>query len=400
MSLTRTASSVLKKCNDLKFQILHRASSSLSSSSDPLSPTTSRQFALYGGRQTVTLIPGDGIGPEVSDAVRKIFLSAGVPVDFEEVNVTSSNLRSGSCDDALVSIRRNEVALKGNIETNVDDLDFDEKSANVILRTKLDLFANVIKVKSIPGIITRHNKIDIRLIRENTEGEYSNLEHEGVPGVVESLKIITAKNSLRIARFAFEYAQRNGRKKVTAVHKANIMKLSDGLFLQCCREVACDFPDIEFEDMIIDNTTMQMVSNPYQFDVMVMPNLYGNILGNVCCGLVGGPGIVAGANIGSKHRVFETATRNTGKSIAGLNIANPSAFIFSSSLMLKYIGLDKYASLISQALVDTLQLDQIHTPDLGGSHTTSDVVDAVCKRVESQAYKVRYDQTPHKQHGW
>uniref|UniRef100_F6X7W0 Isocitrate dehydrogenase [NAD] subunit gamma, mitochondrial-like n=1 Tax=Ciona intestinalis TaxID=7719 RepID=F6X7W0_CIOIN len=398
MSLTRTASSVLKKCCDLK--ILHRASSSLSSSSDPLSSTTSRQFALYGGRQTVTLIPGDGIGPEVSDAVRKIFLSAGVPVDFEEVNVTSSNLRSGSCEDALVSIRRNEVALKGNIETNVDELDLDEKSANVILRTKLDLFANVIKVKSIPGIITRHNMIDIRLIRENTEGEYSNLEHEGVPGVVESLKIITAKNSLRIARFAFEYAQRNGRKKVTAVHKANIMKLSDGLFLQCCREVACDFPDIEFEDMIIDNTTMQMVSNPYQFDVMVMPNLYGNILGNVCCGLVGGPGVVAGANIGSKHRVFETATRNTGKSIAGLNIANPSAFIFSSSHMLKYIGLHKYASLISQALVDTLQLDRIHTPDLGGSHTTSDVVDAVCKRVESQAYKVRYDQTPHKQHGW
>uniref|UniRef100_H2YB56 Isopropylmalate dehydrogenase-like domain-containing protein n=1 Tax=Ciona savignyi TaxID=51511 RepID=H2YB56_CIOSA len=393
MALNRTATAFLKSnC----FKMACRSASTMTTDLHP----PSRQFALYGGRQTVTLIPGDGIGPEMSDAVRKIFLSAGVPVDFEEVDVTSDNFQSGSCEEALVSIQRNEVALTGNIETKVDELDFDQKSANVTLRTKLDLYANVIKVKSVPGIVTRHNNIDIRLIRENTEGEYSNLEHEGVPGVVESLKIITAENSLRIARFAFEYAQRNSRKKVTAVHKANIMKLSDGLFLQCCREVAREFPEVEFNDMIIDNTTMQMVSNPYQFDVMVMPNLYGNILGNVCCGLVGGPGVVAGANIGKKYRVFETATRNTGKSIAGLNIANPSAFIFSSSLMLKYIGLHKYASLINQALVDTLEKDQIHTADLGGCHTTSDVVDAVCRRVQTQAYKVRYDQTPHKQHGW
>ncbi|XP_076813890.1 isocitrate dehydrogenase [NAD] subunit gamma, mitochondrial-like [Clavelina lepadiformis] len=359
-----------------------------------------RKLALYGGRQTITMIPGDGIGPEVMDAVKKVFLAAGVPVDFEEVPVTSANFSPDVCCDAITSIKRNLVAIKGNIETDVDRLDFDQKSANVTLRTSLDLFANVIKVKSVPGVKTRHDNIDIRLIRENTEGEYSNLEHEGVPGVVESLKIITAESSLRIARFAFEYAQRNNRKKVTAVHKANIMKLGDGLFLECCREVAKDFPDIEFNDMIIDNTTMQLVSNPWQFDVMVMPNLYGNIVGNVCCGLVGGPGIVAGANIGNKYRVFETATRNTGKSIAGWNIANPAAMLFSSALMLKYVGLHKYASLINHAVVDTLQVDKIHTPDLGGSNQTSEVVDAVCQKVEKQAFKVRYDQIPEKLRGW
>uniref|UniRef100_A0A6F9DFV1 Isocitrate dehydrogenase [NAD] subunit gamma, mitochondrial-like n=1 Tax=Phallusia mammillata TaxID=59560 RepID=A0A6F9DFV1_9ASCI len=377
-----------------------RAASTLSTSNDIKSTNSSRKFALYGGRHTVTMIPGDGIGPEVMQGVKQVFLCAGVPVDFEEVNVTSENFTSGVCEDAITSIMRNEVAIKGNVETNPDILDHDQKSANITLRTRLELFANVIKVKSVKGVKTRHDDIDIRIIRENTEGEYSNLEHESIPGVVESLKIITAEKSLRIARFAFNYAKRNGRKKVTAVHKANIMKMGDGLFLQCCRETAKDFPEIEFNDVIVDNATMQMVSNPWQFDVMVMPNLYGNIIGNICCGLVGGPGIVAGANIGSKYRVFETATRNTGKSIAGLNIANPSAIIFSSALMLKYIGLHKYASLINQALVDTLETDRIHTPDLGGNYHTSDVIDSVCRRVETQAMKVRYDQTPHKQPGW
>ncbi|MBN3320556.1 IDHG1 dehydrogenase, partial [Atractosteus spatula] len=190
--------------------------------------------------------------------------------------------------------------------------------------------------QSLPGVQTRHRNIDIMIIRENTEGEYSSLEHD-VPGVVESLKIITKLNSLRIADYAFRQARQKGRRKVTAVHKANIMKLGDGLFLQCCREVASGYPDITFDSMIVDNTTMQLVSKPQQFDVMVMPNLYGNVVSNVCAGLVGGPGLVPGANYGRDYAVFETATRNTGKSIANKNIANPTAMLLASCMMLDHL---------------------------------------------------------------
>jgi len=357
--------------------------------------------SLYGGRQTVSMIPGDGIGPEVCSGVQQVFDAAGVPVDFEVLDIKGADYTAENhLEDAVTSIVRNGVAIKGNIETRLDLLTPDVRSANIFMRTKLDLFANVIKVMSVPGIKTRHSNVNIRIIRENTEGEYASLEHEGVPGVVESLKIITAEKSTRIARFAFEYAKRNNRKKVTAVHKANIMKLADGLFLDCCKEVSRDFPDIEFNSMIVDNTCMQLVSNPHQFDVMVMPNLYGNIVGNICTGLVGGPGLVAGSNIGRSCRVFEGATRNSGRLIAGTNTANPSSMLFASALLLKYIGMDKYAKLINQAVVDTITLDKITTPDIGGSFGTTDVINNVCQIVERKAHKVRYDQTPGKMMGW
>lgn len=405
-SLNRLLSSSIPVWNDTS--ILNKFASHDASSDTLLANKSSenRCFrslyqSLYGGRQTVTMIPGDGIGPEVCSGVHQVFAAAGVPVDFEVLDITSADYKTeADLNDAVVSIIRNGVAIKGNIETRLDVLTPDIRSANIHLRTKLDLFANVIKVMSVPGIKTRHNDVNIRIIRENTEGEYASLEHEGVPGIVESLKIITAEKSRRIAKFAFEYAKRNDRKKVTAVHKANIMKLADGLFLDCCKEVSKDFPDIEFNSMIVDNTCMQLVSNPHQFDVMVMPNLYGNIVGNICCGLVGGPGIVAGANIGTNCRVFEGATRNSGKYLAGLNSANPSSMLFASALMLKYIGMDKYAKLINQAVVDTITIDKITTPDIGGSFGTTDVIDNVCRIVERKAHKVRYDQTPGKLMGW
>ncbi|KAF5902065.1 isocitrate dehydrogenase [NAD] subunit gamma, mitochondrial-like, partial [Clarias magur] len=313
--------------------------------------------ARYGGRHTVTLIPGDGIGPDLLNHVRELFRFSCVPVDFEVVNVNSSLNNEDDINNAITAIRRNGVALKGNIETN-HTMPPSHKSRNNLLRTSLDLYANVMHCQSLPGVQTRHKNIDVIIIRENTEGEYSSLEHESVPGVVESLKIITRNNSLRIAEYAFKLAREKGRRRVTAVHKANIMKLGDGLFLQCCKEVASGYPDIAFDSMIVDNTTMQLVSKPHQFDVMVMPNLYGNVVSNVCAGLVGGPGLVPGANYGNNYAVFETATRNTGKSIAGRNIANPTAMLLAGCLMLDHLRLHEYASMIRNAIFITMNETQ------------------------------------------
>nr|XP_041568040.1 isocitrate dehydrogenase [NAD] subunit gamma, mitochondrial isoform X3 [Taeniopygia guttata] len=251
------------------------------------------------------------------------------------------------------------------------------KSRNNLIRTSLDLYANVIHCRSLPGVETRHRDIDILIVRENTEGEYSSLEHESVAGVVESLKIITAGRSRRIAHYAFGLARAAARRSVTAVHKANIMKLGDGLFLQCCREVAAEYPEITFRSMIVDNTTMQLVSRPQQFDVMVMPNLYGNIVNNVCAGLVGGPGLVPGANYGHDYAVFETATRNTGKSIANRNIANPTAALLAACMMLDHLRLHGHASTIRQAVLASLDDPRTHTPDIGGQGTTSGAVQSI-----------------------
>lgn len=328
----------------------------------------------------MALLPGDGIGPELTGYVRDVFRCACVPVDFEVVEVCGSVGDTASLQGALYAIRRNRVALKGNIETN-HNLPPAHKSPNNLLRTSLDLYANVIHCQSFPGVRTRHQGVDILIIRENTEGEYSNLEHESVSGVVESLKIITQRNSLRIAQYAFELARERGRKRITAVHKANIMKLADGLFLQCCKEVASGYPDITFDSMIVDNTTMQLVSRPQQFDVMVMPNLYGNVVSNVCAGLVGGPGLAPGANYGRDYAVFETGTRNTGKSIANKNIANPTAMLLASCLMLGHLGLHSHASLIHNAVMVTMNEHRLHTPDIGGSGTTAEVVEAICNLI-------------------
>ncbi|KAG8183094.1 hypothetical protein JTE90_010917 [Oedothorax gibbosus] len=338
--------------------------------------------AKYGGRFMVSMLPGDGIGPEMMGHVKEIFRLGGVPVDFEEVHLNSTIQNIDNVEEAITSIKRNGVALKGNIETRANNPHF--RSRNVILRLELNLFVNILHCKSQPGIQTRHNKIDIILIRQNTEGEYSCLEHESVDGVVESLKIVTKEKSEEIARFAFKYAVEHGRKKVTAVHKANIMKLADGLFLRTCAEVAKEFPQIEFDNMIIDNCSMQLVSNPHQFDVLLLPNLYGNILNNIACGLVGGPGIMSGQNLGHDYAVFETGSRNTGKSIAGKNIANPVAMLNASVDLLEYLQLKKHAKIIGDAIYQTVNVDRIHTPDLGGSARTSDVVENVLKIVQDK----------------
>ncbi|XP_072176725.1 isocitrate dehydrogenase [NAD] subunit gamma, mitochondrial-like isoform X2 [Diadema setosum] len=342
--------------------------------------------ACYGGRHTVTLIPGDGIGPELMLHLRQVFRHAEAPVDFEEHSLSGESQDSAMKDveAAIMAVKRNGVALKGNIHTDLDKFMFtEEKSMNVKLRVGLDVFANVIRCKSIPGVKTRHEDIDIIIIRENTEGEYSSLEHENVDGVVESLKIITAERSRRIAKYAFDYAVKHNRNKVTAIHKANIMKLGDGLFLQSCRDVAAEYPEIEFNDLIVDNCCMQLVSRPQQFDVMVMPNLYGNIISNIGCGLVGGPGLVAGQNVGEDYAIFETATRNTGKTIAGQNLANPTATLLAGALLLDHLGLEKHAKTIRKATIQTLTEERIHTPDLGGTASTSDVIQHVISVIDS-----------------
>lgn len=339
--------------------------------------------AKYGGRHTVTLIPGDGIGPELLNHVREVFRFSCVPVDFEVVHVNSALTTEDDINNAITAIRRNGVALKGNIETN-HVMPPSVKSRNNLLRTSLDLYANVMHCQSLPGVQTRHKGIDILIVRENTEGEYSSLEHESVSGVVESLKIITRNNSLRIADYAFRLAREKGRRRVTAVHKANIMKLGDGLFLQCCNEVASGYPDLKFDSMIVDNTTMQLVSNPEQFDVMVMPNLYGNVVSNVCAGLVGGPGLVPGANYGRDYAVFETATRNTGKSIANRNIANPTAMLLASCMMLDHLKLYDYASLLRNAVLTCMNETRLHTADIGGQGTTSEVVQSIMRIIQSK----------------
>jgi len=286
---------------------------------------------------------------------------------------------------AVMAVKRNGIAIKGNIASQNTT-----KSLNVLLRTRLDLFANVIRCKSNPVVPTRHSNIDILVIRQNTEGEYSSLEHESVPGVVESLKIITRPKSLKIARFAFEMAKHANRKKVTAVHKANIMKLSDGLFIECCREVSAEYPNIKFDTMIVDNTCMQLVNKPTQFDVMVMPNLYGNIVANVCAGLVGGSGFIAGSNYGDQYAIFEQGTRNTGLGIAGKNIANPSGILFAAANMLKYLGLNQHCSTIKNAVLNTIQEHKIRTQDIGGTSTTTEFIECVLSEIVKLTPSIGY----------
>merc|ERR1712176_1355545 len=244
------------------------------------------------------------------------------------------------------SITRNQVCLKGNIVTAWPN----NKSRNLLLRHDLDLYANVVHAKSFDSIDTRHKNIDIVVIRENTEGEYSAMSHEAVPGLVESLKVCTRTATERIARFAFNYADQWGRKKVTCVHKANIMKKGDGLFRKVCAEVALEYPHIAYDDIIVDNCTMQLVSNPDQFDVMVMPNLYGNIISNMLCGLVGGPGIVSGGNFNENLAVFERGTRNAGRKIAGKNLANPTAYLTATSKMMRHLGMTEEAQKLRTAV--------------------------------------------------
>lgn len=331
-------------------------------------------IALYGGRHAVSMLPGGGIGPELMSYVREVFKYAGCPVDFEVIDIDPSD-ENKQIEYALTSIKRNGVAIKGNIETKSENTEI--LSRNVAIRNELDLYVNVIHCKSYPGVPSKQSDLDLMIIRQNTEGEYAMLEHESVDGVVESMKVVTESNSERVARYAFEYAIRNGRKKITTIHKANIMKLSDGLFLDTSKRIALEYPEIEHNDMIIDNCCMQLVSNPHQFDVMIMTNLYGSIVSNVACGLIGGAGLLSGRNYGDHYAIFEPGTRNTGTAIAGKNIANPIAMLSASVDMLEHLGHIQHADLIRKAIERTLSEDRIHTPDLGGTAKSTDVVQKI-----------------------
>jgi isocitrate dehydrogenase (NAD+) len=335
-------------------------------------------------KTTVTLIPGDGIGPEVSDAAVRVLDAACSELEWERHIAGAEALEKYGNPlppEVLESIRRNCVALKGPVTTEVGK---GFKSINVQLRQDLDLYANLRPSRSLPSIPSRFENVDIVVVRENTEDLYSGLEHTVVPGVVESLKIITEKASLRIARFAFEYARRHGRKRVTAVHKANIMKLSDGLFLDCVRRVAKEYPDIQADDKIVDNMCMQLVMRPEEWDVLLLENLYGDIVSDLCAGLVGGLGVVPGGNIGYDVAIFE-AVHGSAPDIAGKNLANPLALIRSGIMMLYHLHKDEAAERVRAALRQVIVKEGVKTRDLGGEATTTEFTDAIVKAIESGA---------------
>ncbi len=330
---------------------------------------------------SVTLIPGDGIGPEVADATVRAVNATGVKIEWERVELTADVItKAGQVlpPHVLESLDRTHLGLKGPVATPIAG---GFPSVNVALRKKLDLFANVRPVRTLPGVKTRYMDVNIDMVifRENTEDVYSGLEHEIIKDVVESLKIITRYASIRIARAAFNFA-RLGRKKVTAVHKANIMKLSDGLFLRCCREVASEYPEIEYKELIVDNAAMQLVMRPETFDVLLMPNLYGDIASDLAAGLVGGLGIAPGANMGETSAVFE-AVHGSAPDIAGKGIANPTALMLSSVMMLDHIG-EKEASVRLHTAIESVYADgKFLTSDVGGTVGTSQFTDAVVNKL-------------------
>jgi isocitrate dehydrogenase (NAD+) len=327
-------------------------------------------------RHKVTLIPGEGIGPEVAAATCRILEASGVEFDWEEIEgrTDKATVEGQLVNQAAVeSVRRNRVALKGPMATAIAG---GAPSVNVALRKTLDLYANLRPVKNLPGVKSHFENVDLILVRENTEDLYSGLEHEVVPGVVESLKIITEKASTRIARFAFEYARRHGRKKIHAIHKANIMKLSDGLFLRSVRTVAAQFPEIDYKELIVDNACMQIVMDPLQFDMLLLPNLYGDVMSDLAAGLVGGLGVVPSANIGDESALFE-AVHGTAPDIAGQGLANPTALLMSALLMLEHLGERTAAKRIAAALEKTYREGKHTTRDVGGPAGTNEFAEAV-----------------------
>ena len=331
-------------------------------------------------KHTITLIPGDGIGPEIIAASVRVIEATGVDVAWETHIMGAQALEKYGTtlpEDTIESIKRNKVALKGPQMTPVGK---GFTSVNVGLRKALDLYANVRPVKALPNVPCRNPGLDLVVMRENTEDLYSGVEHIVVPGVVESIKIITEKASTRIARYSFEYARANGRKKVTAVHKANIMKLSDGLFLECFYNVAKDFPEMESDDKIIDNCCMQLVMRPEQFDVLVLENLYGDIVSDLCAGLIGGLGLAPGANIGEQGAVFE-AVHGSAPDIAGQGIANPTAILMSAILMLRHIGENDAAARAEKALLDVFAEGKSLTRDLGGRAKTNEFARAIVEKL-------------------
>ena len=329
----------------------------------------------------VTLIPGDGIGPEVSEAALAVLAAAGVEIEWDRVEAGAevvAKYGSPVPEGVLHSIRTNGVALKGPIGTPIGG---GFRSANVTLRQSLDLYASIRPVKKTPGVPSRYDDVDLIVVRENTEGLYSGLEHRVAPGIVESLKIVTEAASLRIAEHAFALAEREGRREVCAVHKANILKLSDGLFLECARRVARDHPGIAYREIIIDNCCMQLVKDPAQFDVLVLENLYGDILSDLCAGLVGGLGVVPGANLGESCAVFE-AVHGSAPDIAGKRLANPAALILSAAMLARHLGEAEKAAAIERAVATALADPANHTRDLGGNADLDGVTRAIVAQLD------------------
>jgi isocitrate dehydrogenase (NAD+) len=342
----------------------------------------------------ITLIPGDGIGPELAEATRRVLDATGIAFEWEQVDAGEAVIAEYGTplpDHVLESIRRNKVALKGPITTPVGE---GFRSVNVTLRQALGLYANLRPARSIKGLDTRYEDVDLVIVRENTEDLYAGIEHMVGPDAAESIKIITRAASERIARYAFDYAVANGRRKVTAVHKANIMKLSDGLFLESCRTVAAEFDGkIEFEDRIVDNMCMQLVQKPDLYDVLVLPNLYGDIVSDLCAGLVGGLGVAPGANIGTDAAVFEPVHGSAPK-YAGQDKANPTALILSGALMLRHLGYPDTADHVERAVRDVIAEGETLTYDLGGTAGTSAFADAVVERLGRQAERGPAGQVP------
>jgi isocitrate dehydrogenase (NAD+) len=329
----------------------------------------------------VTLIPGDGIGPEVTSAARKVIAAAGVVIDWEIMDAGAGAVEKYGTtlpDDTLDSIKKNKIALKGPLTTPIGG---GFSSVNVALRKTLDMYSNVRPVRSALGLSYHLNPIDLIIFRENTEDLYAGMEYEIAPGVAQSLKIITEKASTRIAHAAFTWAKNKGRHSVHAVHKANIMKKSDGLFLDSVRKVAAKYPEITYHEIIVDNCAMQMVMHPEQFDVMVLGNLYGDIISDLAAGLVGGLGVVPGANIGDDFAVFESV-HGSAPDIAGKGIANPLATILSANMMLRHMNLDKEAQRVEAATVLFLSEKKHLTPDMGGNSTTDEMVDSLIEKIK------------------
>lgn len=328
----------------------------------------------------ITLIPGDGIGPEVTEAMKKVIAKTGVNIEWDEVEAGEAQIEKWGTPlplKVIEAIKRNKIAIKGPITTPIGK---GFRSVNVTLRQELDLYVNLRPVKSFEGIDNRYKNVDLVIVRENTEDLYAGIEHKIGDYAAESIKIITRKASERIVKFACEYVKNNNRKKVTGVHKANIMKLSDGLFLDVFREVA-EKEDVNYDDLIVDAAAMNLVLNPEKYDVMVMPNLYGDILSDLCAGLVGGLGIIPGANIGEKYAVFE-AVHGSAPQIAGQNKANPTAIIQSAVMMLRYIGEREAASKIEYALSEVFKSGEKLTIDLGGTASTTEFTEEICKYIK------------------
>ncbi|XP_037874378.1 probable isocitrate dehydrogenase [NAD] subunit alpha, mitochondrial isoform X3 [Bombyx mori] len=344
-------------------------------------PATRAGAAQYStGVRKVTLIPGHGIGPEITVAVQKIFEAAKVPIEWEEVDVTAvrgPDGKFGIPQKAIDSVNANKIGLKGPLMTPVGK---GYRSLNLALRKEFDLYANVRPCKSLEGIKTLYDNVDVVTIRENTEGEYSGIEHEIVDGVVQSIKLITEEASTRVAEFAFQFARENKRKKVTAVHKANIMRMSDGLFLRCCRELATKYPDIKFEERYLDTVCLNMVQDPSKFDVLVMPNLYGDIMSDMCSGLVGGLGLTPSGNIGKNGALFESV-HGTAPDIAGKDMANPTALLLSAIMMLRHLQLNDHADLVQNACYEVLREGRALTGDLGGTAKCSEFTNAIISKL-------------------